>query len=53
MSDELISRYSEIEGAPITRKDLSDLADMGCLSADERDLYDELRRVEMLLNVDE
>lgn len=53
LSDELISRYSEIEGAPITRKDLSDLADMGCLSADERDLYDELRRVEMLLNVDE
>lgn len=41
--------YLQLEGAPLTREDLADLARLGCLSVNERDLYDELRRVEMLL----
>ncbi|AKK07320.1 hypothetical protein CMUST_15155 [Corynebacterium mustelae] len=46
---ELTSEYSKVEGAPMTRSDLNDLASLGLLSVAERKLYDELRRVEMLL----
>lgn len=37
----------------MTRQDLKDVAARGWLSPEERDLYDELRRVEMLLDIDE
>ena len=53
LTDVLIARFSEIEGAPMTRQDLKDVAIRGWLSPEERDLYDELRRVEMLLDIDE
>lgn len=38
------------EGGPMTKKDLRDLVVMGVLSTDERRLYDELSRIESLLN---
>ncbi|WBT08881.1 hypothetical protein PAB09_00535 [Corynebacterium sp. SCR221107] len=53
LTDVLIARFSEIEGAPMTRQDLKDVAARWWLSPEERDLYDELRRVEMLLDIDE
>lgn len=53
LTKRLVSRYSSVEGQPITRRDLRDLASMGCLTVDERELYDELRRVEMMLDIDE
>lgn len=53
LTDVLIARFSEIEGAPMTRQDLKDVAAREWLSPEERDLYDELRRVEMLLDIDE
>lgn len=53
LTHQLTNTYSAIEGDPITRRDLRDLASMGCLSLEERRLYDELRRIEMLLDLDE
>ena len=38
------------EGAPLTQQDLRELVVMGILSDHERRLYDELVRVESLLN---
>lgn len=52
LSRQLTSAYSSVEGAPISLRDLRDLASMGCLSTEERELYDELRRVEMMLDID-
>lgn len=52
LSQELIDAYTSAEGLPITRQDLRDLASMGCLSDTERNLYDELRRIEMMLDID-
>lgn len=45
----LRDRCATAEGAPITERDLRYLASMGRLSTDERALYDELRRIELLL----
>ncbi|PIS67631.1 hypothetical protein AZH46_02395 [Corynebacterium striatum] len=53
LTHQLVDKYSSIEGQPITRRDLRDLASMGCLTLEERELYDELRRVEMMLDLDE
>lgn len=53
LTKRLVEQYAAIEGQPITRRDLRDLASMGCLSIEERNLYDELRRVEMMLDIDE
>ena len=53
LTKRLVEQYAAIEGQPITRRDLRDLASMGCLSIVERNLYDELRRVEMMLDIDE
>ena len=50
---QLVDRLSFNEGESITRSDLGELACTGCLTVYERELYDELRRVEMLLDVDE
>lgn len=50
LTNQLTDAYSAIEGEPITRRDLRVLASMGCLSLEERRLYDELRRIEMLLD---
>lgn len=50
---QLVDRLSFNEGEPITRSDLGKLACAGSLTVYERELYDELRRVEMLLDVDE
>ncbi|QGU03028.1 hypothetical protein CKALI_10895 [Corynebacterium kalinowskii] len=44
-----ISEYSAIEGSALTERDLRDLASMGRLSTEERALYDELRRIDLLL----
>lgn len=52
LAKQLTNAYSSVEGAPITRRDLRDLASMGCLTTAERELYDELRRVEMMLDID-
>ncbi|MFS0283131.1 hypothetical protein ACL1FI_05785 [Corynebacterium striatum] len=53
LTHQLVDKYSSIEGQPIIRRDLRDLASMGCLTLEERELYDELRRVEMMLDLDE
>lgn len=50
---QLVDRLSFNEGEPITRSDLGELACAGSLTVYERELYDDLRRVEMLLDVDE
>lgn len=52
LSRQLTNAYESAEGLPITRQDLRDLASMGVLSDSERDLYDELRRIEMMLDID-
>lgn len=41
--------YATTEGAPLTLNDVRDLASLGLLSFEERALYDELRRIELLL----
>lgn len=60
-SAELIARKKELErdlqdiacafteGAALTMRDVRDLASLGLLSREERALYDELRRTELLL----
>lgn len=53
LTQRLVDGYSSVEGRPITRRDLRDLASMGCLTVDERQIYDELRRVEMMLDIDD
>lgn len=50
---QLADRCSFNEGEPITRGDLRELACTGSLTIYERELYDELCRVEMLLDVDD
>ena len=50
---QLVDRCFSNEGQPVTRRDLRELACTGCLTVYERELYDELRRVEMLLDVDD
>lgn len=49
LTEELLHLCSELEGSPCTRPEVNTLADRGRLSPEERDLYDELRHVEMLL----
>ena len=41
--------YASTEGAALTMRDVRDLASLGLLSREERALYDELRRIELLL----
>ena len=50
---QLVNRCSFNKREPVTRSDLGELACTGSLTVYERELYDELRRVEMLLDVDE
>ncbi|WPF65942.1 MULTISPECIES: hypothetical protein [unclassified Corynebacterium] len=59
--DALVRRYEEIsrtllnldyledEGIPLTRQDLDDLAAVGALDSEDRDLYDELNGIEFML----
>ncbi|WIM67621.1 hypothetical protein QP027_11130 [Corynebacterium breve] len=50
LTEDLVSsEYAAIEGAPLTLRDIRDLASLGLLSEAERKIYDELRRVELLL----
>ncbi|MDU7598959.1 hypothetical protein [Corynebacterium marquesiae] len=42
--------FCDAAGGPLTTEELSDLAAVGRLSPEERGLYDELRRVELLLD---
>lgn len=46
---ELEKTYEHEGPHPMNYRDLRDLASLGCLSRVERKLYDELRRVQILL----
>ena len=48
--EELMHVFCDAAGGPLTTEELSDLAAAGRLSPEERGLYDELRRVELLLD---
>lgn len=47
---ELSDAYASIEGAPLTMRDIKELGELGCLSSNERNLYDELLQIEVLLD---
>lgn len=47
--NELVSMFEDTNSGAVSREDLAQYALQGYFSVEERRLYDELRRIEMLL----